>query len=679
MAKTCRSPGGLAASLASTRARLGLVSLGLLVTLVPASVRAQPLDPELEGFLDMGLEELGRIEVTSVSKRPESTASAPATVRVITAEQIRERGYLTLEQALADLPGMQFRNLLGLNSYVFVRGVPNQNNLALVLIDGIEINELNSGGFYGGGHYNLTNVKRIEVVYGPTSTLYGTNAVSGVINIITRDPEDTPGLQATGAVGSYDTSLANVQYAFYDPKTRFGLRVSGMFKATDHADLTGANNDQMWTPDLQLFERDRALDVKLSYQDLVLGANYQNRVSSSATFHRSVGTTYRDHDTFWDLRLLNTYLRHRITLAQDVVLKTVVYAREATVADDSVREITDAGQFGFYRPNYLVGAETMVDIRLLRDLNLIGGLVFEHDWLAKAYGTSQSTSPTERPPRPPRPDMTTNHLLSSYLQGQYQLLEMVQLTGGLRYDYSSAYHGVVTPRAGLVVTWHELVTKLLYGQAFRAPKPWDYTDGLGNQNLKPERMRSVELSLGYTWKGLLRAETAVYWNRLDDVLQKELVAGGGVGDPWRWANGGRLHTLGAEAGLEARTGPLRAFANYTYTRSRDGAGAPVAEIAEHGANLGADYHLTERVRASAWGQYMGARPNPKVIAATGRSRIDPAFVLNASLSFLDLGGFDFQVHARNVLDEVYYHPSNLDPDRYRQPQRTVLVEAAYRF
>jgi len=66
-----------------------------------------------------------------------------------------------------------------------MRGAPSQNNLILVLIDGIQINELNSGGFYGGYQYSLQNVKQIEVVYGPSSALYGTNAISGIINIIT--------------------------------------------------------------------------------------------------------------------------------------------------------------------------------------------------------------------------------------------------------------------------------------------------------------------------------------------------------------------------------------------------------------------------------------------------------------------------------------------------------------
>ena len=159
-----------------------LLSVGLFVH--PGWGRADPPadpttdDQDTSRLLELDLEALLDIEVVTASKRKQTTSRVPATVRVITAEQIRARGYLRLDQALAGLPGIQFRDILGINSYVFVRGVPNQNNLALILVDGLEMNELNSGGFYGGGHYNLGNVQRIAVVYGPGSAMYGTNAVS---------------------------------------------------------------------------------------------------------------------------------------------------------------------------------------------------------------------------------------------------------------------------------------------------------------------------------------------------------------------------------------------------------------------------------------------------------------------------------------------------------------------
>ncbi|OJV19604.1 MAG: hypothetical protein BGO30_06995 [Bacteroidetes bacterium 41-46] len=139
-----------------------------------------------EEILRMSFADLMNTKVVSASKVSQQIKDVSATVQVITAEQIKERGYFTLEEALGDLPGFQFRNMLGFNSYIFMRGAPSQNNLIILMVDGVQINELNSGGFYAGGQFNMSNIEMIEVVYGPASTLYGTNAVSGIINIITK-------------------------------------------------------------------------------------------------------------------------------------------------------------------------------------------------------------------------------------------------------------------------------------------------------------------------------------------------------------------------------------------------------------------------------------------------------------------------------------------------------------
>ncbi len=173
-----------------------------------------------EELFELSLEDLMNTEIVTATKKSQKISEVPANVRVITAEEIKEKGYFTLEEALSDLPGFQFRNIVGFNSYVFLRGVPSQNNLILVLVDGIQINELNSGGFYGGGQYNLSNVKQIEVVYGPASALYGTNAISGIINIITNDPKDIQGGHASVLSGSFETR--NVDFRYGHIVTRCG-------------------------------------------------------------------------------------------------------------------------------------------------------------------------------------------------------------------------------------------------------------------------------------------------------------------------------------------------------------------------------------------------------------------------------------------------------------------------
>lgn len=197
-----------------------LLKLLIFIGVITHSVNLHSQEQDLEVLLEFSLEELMNMEVVTASKKPQRLSEVPATVRVITTEQIKERGYFTLEEALSDLPGVQFRNIVGFNSYVFLRGAPSQNNLILLLVDGIQINELNSGGFYGGGQFNLSNVKRIEVVYGPASALYGTNAISGIINIITNDPKDIQGGHASVLSGSFETRNVDFRYGY--PENYFG-------------------------------------------------------------------------------------------------------------------------------------------------------------------------------------------------------------------------------------------------------------------------------------------------------------------------------------------------------------------------------------------------------------------------------------------------------------------------
>lgn len=263
-----------------------LVFIGLFF-ISSLGLRAQ--EKSLEELLSLGMNDLLNLKIVSVLKNPETINKSPATVRLITAEQIRDNGYFTLEDALADLPGFQFRNILGFNSYLFMRGVPSQNNKILLLVDGVQINELNSGGFYAGGQFNLTNVDRIEVVYGPASALYGTNAVSGIISVITRNPKDAKGGRASLLAGNFRTLLADFRYAAYDKKSDFGFSLSAMMKQSDKADLRGKAGDNNWTSDMENFENDTAVDARVQYRNFSAGVLMQDKDASYATTQLGIG------------------------------------------------------------------------------------------------------------------------------------------------------------------------------------------------------------------------------------------------------------------------------------------------------------------------------------------------------------------------------------------------------
>ncbi|HPO12461.1 MAG TPA: TonB-dependent receptor [Candidatus Hydrogenedentes bacterium] len=646
--------------------------------LLPGNAYGQKTD--LDTMLNLSLEELANLPVTTPAKKSQKRSETPATVRIITAKDIEERGYLTLEEALADLPGIQFRNIVGFNSYVFMRGIPNQNNLILLMVDGVQMNELNSGGFYGGGQYNLANVERIEVVYGPASALYGTHAVSGVINIITKAPKDVQGLRVSSLTGNHKTLQHDLIYGYFNEKHDFGFSLSGMFKKSDKADLRGAKGDYNWSDSMDNFEDDFALDAKAQYKSFTIGLNFQDKQASRATKEKTIGTPLQDHGIDWHIHFLNAYAKYDYEKPKNWSLHSMAYFRDTTVEDDTrpvIRWGWDANggyQERWYRPNYLLGVENRVNISIGKKLSLALGVVYEHEWLSAGYSKSRSHSPFDNAPKPEDPDLLMSNLGSFYTQLEWRMIDSLAMTVGARYDYSDVYGSVLTPRLGLVFNKEKFTAKLLYTEAYRAPKIWDFQDGLGNPGLTSEEMRSLELVLGYSFTEHWRVELSVYRNVLRNCITREENASG-----WRWVNRGRVNTNGVESTIEYRIGKWKTYLNYTYTDSGDENGEMVPEISPHTANAGVQYAFTDHLRLDLRGQYLGKRRNTHEIGFSGDRWIDDAFILHGTLSYLDYHGFDFQLAAKNMLNEKYYHPSDTSVSRYRQPQFTIMFKVVKRF
>lgn len=130
---------------------------------------------------------------SSVSKKAESIDMAPATMQVITAKDIENRGYLDIESVFNDLPGFDISRDFGISySVLYQRGyrAPALTERTMIMIDGVENNDLWGNAAYISKQYPISSVKRIEVIYGPASNIYGANAFCGVINIVTKDEDD---------------------------------------------------------------------------------------------------------------------------------------------------------------------------------------------------------------------------------------------------------------------------------------------------------------------------------------------------------------------------------------------------------------------------------------------------------------------------------------------------------
>src|SRR5690606_1753448 len=172
------------------------------VLLVASAQAAEVPRPSLA---DLSLEELGEIQVMSVSRQSESLSDAPASVYVVTNEQIRRSAATTLGEALRLAPNLQVARIDSMQYSISARGFNNAiANKLLVMIDGRTVyTPLFSGVFWDQQDVLLADVDRIEVISGPGATLWGANAVNGVINVITRAAGDTQGGLLSGSGGEF--------------------------------------------------------------------------------------------------------------------------------------------------------------------------------------------------------------------------------------------------------------------------------------------------------------------------------------------------------------------------------------------------------------------------------------------------------------------------------------------
>lgn len=189
-----------------------VVCTGLILSVFISPVSADPALPD--DLTELSLEALMGIEVTSVSKRPQQQRVAPAAVSVISAEDIRRWGVTNIPDALRLVPGLHVARIDANKWAVSARGFNSRfANKLLVLLDGRSVyTPLFAGVYWDVLDTPLEDVDRIEVIRGPGGTLWGANAVNGVINIITRSAEQTQGGLLSTGVGDETRSLTRLRY-----------------------------------------------------------------------------------------------------------------------------------------------------------------------------------------------------------------------------------------------------------------------------------------------------------------------------------------------------------------------------------------------------------------------------------------------------------------------------------
>ena len=230
------------------RTLLVLLILAVAVTRENARADTPPAPPGPTALKNLSLEDLSQIEVTTPSKAPVSAMKTPAAIYVLTGEDIRRYGATSIPEALRLVPGVEVAQIDGSNWSVGIRGFGSDlTRSVLVMIDGRNVyTPLFAGTNWDAQNVLMDDIDRIEVIRGPGGTIWGANAVDGVINIITKDSKDTRGLLVSGGTGNFEHGFLNLRYGGGNGSD-FSYRVYGMgFDRAPEYHPDGNNFDEWW-------------------------------------------------------------------------------------------------------------------------------------------------------------------------------------------------------------------------------------------------------------------------------------------------------------------------------------------------------------------------------------------------------------------------------------------------
>ncbi|XLZ71181.1 TonB-dependent receptor [Massilia sp. SR12] len=466
---------------------------GPLAVLLLAAANACAQDADLT---TLPLEQLMSMEVYSASRFNQKATQAPSNVTVLTSADIRAYGWHTLADALRSIRGVYTSNDRSY-SYVGARGFlrPGDLNARFLLqINGTRINDPIFDQALLGGEFplDLELVDRIEFVPGPGSSMYGTNAFFGVINVITRRAQEIEGTRGSLEAGQARSRSGHASYGWRNEDAELVLGASRAL--SDGRDLYfpeyGASAVGLdWERISRFFARGQ-----WNAWSLMLLSGERTKSIPTASFGQPFNVP--GSQTIDRLRLVDLGYRSTVTSLHGE-LTARLYHGEYYYEGHYVNQVPFGTiNMDMTRARWL-GADVSLFMRLGQAHKLIFGADYQynHDLSQKNFDTEPFALYLD--------DKAQGKRLGIYLQDEITLAEGILLNAGLRYDRETSTGGVFNPRLALIAEVAQGTTvKAIYGSAFRAPNSYELfygIDGQGGQLANPdlgrERIRSQELSL----------------------------------------------------------------------------------------------------------------------------------------------------------------------------------------
>ncbi|MBL4708402.1 MAG: TonB-dependent receptor, partial [Flavobacteriales bacterium] len=672
----------------------------LLIILIHSSISVANSEDELLSFY--GDEEFVSI-ATGISQ---PLSKAPAVASVVTAEHIKRIGATDLEEVLETIPGLHVAsNAAGYGSIYVFRGVYSGfNPQVLMLINGVPVTNLfvgDRGQAWAG--MSVEAISRIEIIRGPGSAVYGADAFAGVINIVTKNSREISGLNAGIRYGSFDTKDVWINYGHSGEKIDFSATVE--FHDTDNQDEKIVADSQTFLDAISGTSASLTpgeVNLQRENVDARLELGYGNfTFRSGAQIRRDAGlgvglAQALDSNGQVSSQRYNTDLTYdNPDYSENIGIKiSVSYLDTSQEVEDDLL-LFPAGSRGPFLgpmgapifppfPNGIIGNPEIYE-RHTR-VNLIGTYRYfeKHEFTAGSgyyYGEVYKTEEEKNfgiDPATGFPILPGSGLIDVsdtplvflpednrenryiFIQDVWHLANDWELTAGVRYDHYSDFGDTVNPRLALVwSTRHNLTSKLLYGEAFRAPsfaetRVQSNPVALGNPDLEPETLKSYEIAFNYRPTFDLSIDLNLFHYEWKDIIHFVQ----DTGNATRTAqNVGEQEADGLEIEVNWNiTEQLSILTNYSWQDSEDqntgsnAANAPEQQFYIRGfAQLPNDFDVTVQLnnvmdRNRAFGD--------------SRSDIDDYTIVDMTIRKKFYGEqLELSVLAKNIFDEDAREPS----------------------
>lgn len=617
--------------------------------------------------------------VYGASKYEQKVTEAPSSVTIVTADEIKKYGYRTLADLLQGVNGF-FVTYDRNYQYLGVRGFNRPGDYdtrVLLLVDGHRLNDnvYESAAIGTESPIDVDLIERVEIIRGPSSSLYGTNAFFGVINVITKRGRDLKGLELSTEIAGYDSYKGRISYgnrfhngvemllsgSFYDSAGRDQL----FFKEfddplTNYGIAEDADGDRFYN-----------LFAKAAFSHLTFQGGYVRRKKGIPT--AAFGTVFNTTRT----RTIDEHgyldLKYERQFAQQVGLLARLYYDRF-----------------YYRGNYLYNTPPLVlnkDITLGElwgtELKLTKRFWEKHKFTVGAeFRDNLHQDQANRDTAPfvgYLDDERRTQNWAFYFQGEFAILDNLIVNAGARHDHYESFGGTTNPRLALIYNLKKTSIKLLYGEAFRAPNAYElyYDSGpyTGNPDLQPERIKTYELVLERYLGSSLRASVAGYYYIIDDLISQQR----DLDDLIVYKNVEPIEAKGLEMELEGKwLSGLEGRVSYAIQQAEEQktdmrlSNSPTHILK---GNLIVPL-LRERFFASLETRYLSSRYTLK------RKKTSDVFVANFTLFSQNLfAGLEASGSIYNVFDENYDDPGSAEHRQEAIPQdgRTFWLKFKYRF